>query len=372
MSIQTTLFNHLKNIPGWKTRRKIVAFAVDDYGNVRLHSNKAKKEITKEGLVLDSRFDLLDSLDTKGDYEQLFDTLGSVKDLNGNHAIFTTYALPCNVNFEDSMAKREYVPENLNITYERLSTEIEEYRGAFELMKEGINLRYIKPQFHGREHLNVNLFNTLIRENNPQMLINIRNFSMAKLPMHKDHPNVEFNQAFSFWKEEEVESHKFIIEDGLKQFEKVYGYKSMTFTPPAQKLHNDIFEYVQKLGLIGIDKERVSNRHWGEGKFQKERNYLGEQRHKQLVSIVRNCVFEPTVSGVNWIEYTLKQIEAAFFWNKPAIISSHRVNFCGNIDVKNREAGLINLKGLLCKIVDKWPEVEFISIDELVKEIKRC
>jgi hypothetical protein len=61
----------------------------------------------------------------------------------------------------------------------------------------------------------------------------------------------------------------------------------------------------------------------------------------------------------------MKQIDTAFRWNKPAIISSHRVNFCGHIDPKNREKGLETLKKLLQEIVVKWPNVEFMSADTL-------
>ena len=61
----------------------------------------------------------------------------------------------------------------------------------------------------------------------------------------------------------------------------------------------------------------------------------------------------------------MQQIEAAFRWNLPANISSHRVNFCGHIDPKNRETGLKALKELLDAIVKRWPEVEFMSSDQL-------
>jgi len=82
--------------------------------------------------------------------------------------------------------------------------------------------------------------------------------------------------------------------------------------------------------------------------------------------MVRNVVFEPTEDrGIDWVDFTLKQIKTAFRWNKPAIISSHRVNFCGHIDEKNREKGLKSLEGLLQEIVKKWPDVEFMSADEL-------
>lgn len=372
MNYTTSISNHFKNIPGWRTKRKYIAFAVDDYGNIRLHSERARAKLTESGVPLVSRFDLFDSLDTKGDFEELFNVLGSVKDSNNNHAIFTTYALPCNVNFEETIEKGEYVPEKLNVTYEKLSSQMTEYYGAFDLLRHGINMNFLRPQFHGREHLNVNLFNKLLLEANPQLLTNIKNLSLAKLPTHDDLPNLNFNQAFAFWREKDIDLHKVIIKDGLQLFEEVYGYRSMTFTPPAQKLHHDLFEYVYDLGLEGVDKERTTKRHLGEGKFKREWNHLGQQKRDQPITIVRNCVFEPTLPGLNWVEYTLKQIEAAFFWKKPAIISSHRVNFCGNIDVENREMGLKALKQLLQKIEKKWPEVEFISIDNLIKKMQKC
>jgi hypothetical protein len=88
--------------------------------------------------------------------------------------------------------------------------------------------------------------------------------------------------------------------------------------------------------------------------------------------MVRNVVSEPTeVRGINWVDFTMKQIETAFRWNKPAIISSHRVNFCGHIDENNRNVGLMALKNLLYEIVKKWPDVEFMSADELGECIKK-
>lgn len=86
------------------------------------------------------------------------------------------------------------------------------------------------------------------------------------------------------------------------------------------------------------------------------------------VTLVRNVVFEPTDErSIDWGAYTLKQIEAAFRWRQPAIISSHRVNFCGQINPQNRAQGLAALRTLLRKIVERWSEVEFVSIAELVR-----
>ena len=70
------------------------------------------------------------------------------------------------------------------------------------------------------------------------------------------------------------------------------------------------------------------------------------------------------------MDITLQQIAAAFKWNKPAIISSHRVNFAGGICKKNREAGLKELKLLLQTIVKRWPDVEFMSTASMLSKLK--
>jgi hypothetical protein len=62
----------------------------------------------------------------------------------------------------------------------------------------------------------------------------------------------------------------------------------------------------------------------------------------------------------------MKEIEAAFNLNKIAIISSHRVNFCGFISEKNRKNGLEALDTLLKMIKKVFPDVEFVSAEDLV------
>jgi len=53
--MKQALLNNIKNIYGWKTKRKIVVISVDDYGNVRLNSKKARKNMDKAGLKVLSR-----------------------------------------------------------------------------------------------------------------------------------------------------------------------------------------------------------------------------------------------------------------------------------------------------------------------------
>ena len=104
-------------------------------------------------------------LETRIDLEKLFSVLTSVKDQHGKSAVFTPYALPCNIDFE-AMADNgfnEYSYELLPETYEKLaSKDANAYKGTWGLWKEGIEQGILKPQFHGREHFNLNVFEELL------------------------------------------------------------------------------------------------------------------------------------------------------------------------------------------------------------------
>ena len=114
--------NNIKNIYGWKTSRKIVVISVDDYGNVRLDSTKARENMDKAGLKIFSHFDAYDALETRRDLEMLYEVLLSVKDKNGNNAVFTPFALPCNIDFEKMRESnyKNYFHETLPTTYRKV------------------------------------------------------------------------------------------------------------------------------------------------------------------------------------------------------------------------------------------------------------
>ncbi|MCA6422568.1 MAG: hypothetical protein IM568_07095 [Flavobacterium sp.] len=367
-SIIYTAFSNLKNSIGWKTKRKIIVFSVDDYGNVRLNSKSSRTNMDKAGMKVYSRFDALDTLETKQDLEQLYQVLDSVKDATGRNAVFTPFALPCNINFEkvadNGFQKYEY--ELLPETYSKLAKEQPEaYLGAWEKWQEGIQKGFLKPQFHGREHLNLAIFQDKLKNEDQQLLTALKNKSYTSISDDK-YPTMSSFAAFDFWEVSENENLKPILIDGLTQFETVFGYKSNYFTPPVFSIHNSLFATLKENGVDYLDLALLRKEHQGENRFKKSFNYTGKTTKEKLTIMVRNVVFEPTEDrGIDWVSFTMKQIETAFRWDKPAIISSHRVNFCGHIEESNREKGLKTLQELLEAIVNKWPDVEFMSADEL-------
>jgi len=373
-TLKSKLLLEAKNIIGWKTDRKLIVFSIDDYGNVRLNSAQARKNMDQAGMKIYSRFDALDALETTEDLEALYEVLTSVRDAKGRHAVFTPYALPCNIDFEtmESEGYKEYRFETLPITFEKLQEQQPNaYAGTWGLWKEGMTQGLMQPQFHGREHLNLRLFEEKLKAKDIQLLTALKNRSYTSIS-EEGFPTIYSTAAFDFWDSKENEAFKDIIKEGLKKFEHVFGYASDCFTPPVYSIHHSLFQTLEENGIRTIDLGLINKEHQGFNVYKTEWNYTGKIKPAGLKVVVRNVVYEPTDSrGVDWVAFTMKQIEAAFRWNRPAVISSHRVNFCGHIDVKNRVEGLESLKKLLAAIIKKWPEVEFISASELGKMITK-
>lgn len=364
---------NLKNIYGWRSKRKIIVFSVDDYGNVRLDSKKARENMDREGLKVYSRFDAYDTLENREDLEILFETLSSVKDAYGKNAVFTPFAVPCNIDFEKMASENyeQYHYELLPQTYEKKSAnDPQAYSGTWELWNDGITGGLMSPEFHGREHLNLKVLKEKLKERNAEVLVALKNRSYTSLS-GSGFPTIIYTAAFDF--SDITENYEFepIIKDGLNSFEKIFGKHSIHFTPPGGRENQIIHEFLNDNGVIFIDTPLIKKEHAGSGRYKTFINYTGKKNKYNMVYVVRNVVFEPTSNrGIDWVEYTLKQIDAAFRWHRIAFISSHRVNFCGHICKENRSLGINALKVLLNKICKKWPDVEFMSSRDALEYLK--
>lgn len=366
--MKQTLLNYIKNLRGYSTNRKLLVFSVDDYGNVRIDSKEALQKLEASGIKIDSRFDQFDTLETREDLDALFEVLTSVKDIHGNHAVITPFAVPCNIDFEKIIENdfQEYYYELLPTTFEKLaSNQPKAYEGAWTLLNQGIEAGIYKPQFHGREHLNLKVFREKLQSIDPLLITALKNRSYPNLG-YSGYPTISQMAAFDFWRFEENDTFNEIISDGLNAFEQVYGYRSTHFNPPGGRENPIIHKTLFDAGIKYLDTPLIKREHKGEGKYNRVINYTGKSNEFNQKFLVRNVVFEPTSgSSVDWVSYAFKQIEAAFRMQKPAIISSHRVNFCGHIDSQNRKKGIKDLKALLIKVANKWPDVEFLSANAL-------
>lgn len=361
--------DNLKNIWGWRTSRKIVVLSVDDYGNVRLDGRKARAALERAGMKELSRFDVLDSLETREDLEMLFDSLTSVRDKNHRHAVFSPFAVPCNIDFE-SIAENGwsgYEYETLPATFEKMSArDPRAYENTWKVWEEGLAAGLLVPQFHGREHLNLKVFEEKLAARDGELMTCLENRSYSRIS-DSGYPTIGCYTAFDFWDIEENRRFKEVVRDGLDAFECVFGYRAVQFNPPGGRENHLIHQSLCENGIRFIDSSLVKREHQGRGRYRRSLNWTGKSNGLGAVFCVRNVVFEPTDNrGFDWIGHALSQVEAAFRWNRPAIISSHRVNFCGHLSPENRKTGLAALRSLLKGITTRWPDSEFMSSTELM------
>lgn len=359
------LKNHIAQIPGPRIKGKYIAIESDDWGSLRVGTRIALKTLDKHGLFIDDPFVQLDTIASQRDLEYLFEVLTSIKDSTGNHPVITANTNVANPNFEKIRSS------DFNYYYYELFTETIKRLGdrgdPFRLWQEGFKKGFFIPQYHGREHLNVHSWMNALKANHKETRLAfdcgvyglITNTPFSK----KNH----YMAAYDFFHINETFLHEAIIRDGFNIFKKIFGYKPISFISPQYIWHFNHEATLQKLdiNLIQGQRKQIIPTE-GIMNYQTKFRYIGQKNKHGQIYNVRNCTFEPFLCNRDWINTCLRDIEIAFKWGKPAVISSHRINYCGSMSQRNRDNNLIQLKQLLNKIIVKWPDVQFISSDKLL------
>ena len=356
----------LTNIPGWRTNRKIVVFESDDWGSIRIPSSEIKKILLSIGYDIDRcHYMKYDSLASEDDLELLFDLLRSIKSGNGKSPIITANCLVANPDFRkiEENNFQEYYYEEIPNTFGRYP----KHKNVIKLWNDGNIENIFRLQSHGREHLNISRWMKDLRNRDSEVniLFNLNTFGLSKHISKRERGS--YLAAFDGGEKELIYDRSEIINDALKIFKKIFGYQSLSFISPNfiwdEEIEHSLFS--NGIKFIQSQRRRTVSGDYNSKRILK-RHYLGQENKYGQKYMVRNCEFEPSSnSNINWVDKCLKEINSAFIMKKPAIISTHRVNFVGFIDETNRDRNLKLFKTLLSEIVRKWAEVEFLSTDEL-------
>lgn len=357
-----SLKNLIINSFGIKTQRKIVIFLVDDYGTIRISSPQALQKLEQiEPNISNNRFNKYDALSSAEDLSSLFEVLTSVKDKNGNSAAFTPMTVVANPDFDliELNGYSEYKYETFFDTIERTYAS----NSIIELWLEGIEKNIFVPEFHGREHLNVRFWLEFLQKKDKNVIEAFKLKSIGVNPSHKTAKG--YMAAFDIKDKNHLKEVIEISSEGLQIFEDLFGYKSKFFTPSAL-IHNDgMHEELKKNSIEFIDMARQRIEPNLNGKYTKRFHYMGQKNSYGQRYITRNVMFEPNKDDKDCVSMAIRDIAVAFKYKKPAIISSHRVNFVGGKSELNRKKGLEDLKRLLENIVVRWPNVEFLTVRDL-------
>jgi hypothetical protein len=362
---------NLSNIPGWRTKRHIVVIESDDWGSVRMSSNEAYKELLARGIPVDNgHYTINDALESNEDLEQLYDTLSQFKDSTGRYPVVTGVNVVANPDFEKVKKNgfSEYIYEPFTETCKRYPC----HDRVHQLWLQGQDARLLVPIFHGREHLNSQFWLRALRSGSKSTLAALE-YSVTGIPRRGIDGELvpNFQAAFDIDTVEDLSYQKDVIRTGLDLFEKLYGRRAKYFVPTNGPFNNTLEESLFKSGIKYVNTGKKQQEPLGNGQYKVNTRFLGDVNKFGQIYLTRNCFFEPSANGFeasadwDWVDSCLHEIEIAFRWHKPATISSHRVNYIGWLHPENRENSLRQLKKLLTQIIKRWPDVEFLTSEEL-------
>ena len=356
--------SYARNLFGWCSNKKIIVIESDDWGSIRMPSKQAFEAINIRGLDSSGyslRYNQLDTLANKEDLSLLFESLSSFRDSQGNHPVITALSVLTNPDF-DKIRESEFDEYH----YEPFTKTLERYYGShtpFPLWTEGIKNKLFFPQFHGREHLNVAVWMKALKQNDVEARFA---FDQGLWGFNNTHPfGITYQAAFDLEYQNQLSLQAEIIKDGLRLFEQLFGYRASYFVPPNGPFNNQLEVSAASEGIRFMFAEKIQNEPLGEGKMKKRFHYPGQHNRLGQYYISRNCFFEQSEPGKDWVDSCLNDINMAFYFHKPAVISSHRVNYIGALDQTNRTKGLQQLRALLAKIIRTWPDVEFMTSVDL-------
>ncbi|MCK6611987.1 MAG: hypothetical protein L6Q78_13215 [Bacteroidia bacterium] len=355
---------HLSNIPGWRTNRKLVIFESDDWGSIRTRSKFDFNSMLEKGVNVDnSNFTRFDCLESDYDLERLYNLLSKFKDRGGNHPVFTPMCVVANPDFEkiSNAGFSDYFFESFEETCKRYPNS----NKVVELWNKGVKENLFVPEFHGREHLNALRWMRALQEKNPGVLTSFEHQSIGGSKF-KGEPIPEYLAAFDPQFEEDIEKFKQVLISGAEIFYKVLGYKPRHFVASNKPEPKELEETLSQIGVKYLIRYKLQQYPKGNGKTTKELNWLGRKNTHGQIVLTRNSGFEPSdISETDWVSTCLNDLATSFFWSKPAVISTHRVNYVSGIDQKNADSGLFALEKLLTEILRNWPDVEFVTSSSL-------
>jgi hypothetical protein len=177
--------------------------------------------------------------------------------------------------------------------------------------------------------------------------------------------------SLDFFSKEESISKSSILSDGIDIFKELFGFAPVSFIANCYIWHSSIEENLFTEGIRHIQGIPYQYSPFlsksGEKSYKRVFHYQGEKNRIGQTYFVRNVFFEPSIyNKIDSVNETMKRIEIAFRYGKPAVISTHRLNYIGSINERNQIDNLKSLKCLLSSIVRKWPDVQFIPTNKLL------
>jgi hypothetical protein len=347
-----------------------VVIESDDWGSTGVPSRDAVSKLEAEGIILNGyadRYLKFDGLESEEDLSILFDALTSVKDQWGKYPMFTALCVVSNPDFKKMREAdfEQYVGESANESARRLHGN----PSLTELWLNGKSENLFFPQFHGREHLNASAWMKAVRSGQPKTRFAFDHGTYGIDPLRFGESKVDYRAAFDIESMAELDFLREVISGGIRLFRDLLSFSPRYFVPTNGPFNLSLESSLKEHGIHYLTLDKLQKEPLGHGKYRMRFRYLGKRSANGLTCLSRNAAFEPGENREDVVDRCLCDMKRAFRWKKPVTISTHRVNYMGTLNEQNRTKGITLLKELLKKIVSHWPEVEFMTSEQLGKLI---
>jgi hypothetical protein len=333
----------------------------DDWGTIRMNSTAVYQSLSDAGYPLSlCPYTRNDALESNDDMELLLEVLSSVKDANNKPAVLTANWIAANPDFS-RIRDADYSA----YFFEPSVLTLQRYPNAdrvHQLQREGLHSGIFFPQFHGREHVHV--YRWLMELKNQNRLLQ-QAFDAEMISFNtSQNPGCEadYMDVYNAWNETDMNMSLQSIKEGLNMFKETWGYTSQTAIAPCYYWHPQHERMFSEMGVellqgMLVQKQPILQN----GSWRKKYHHTGQTNRIGQKYGVRNVMFEPSLTNDDSaVPNALKSTRKAFESYRPAIVSTHRLNYIGRIDPNNRDKGLMQLHEFLSGVVKEWPDVQFI------------
>jgi len=313
--------------------------------------------------------------ETVEDLDKLRDTLLSVTDAKGQPLVLTAYLNPAEPDFE-RISESEYTSYSYRYCYQNRPQVASRLR---ELHEAGL----VDIEFHGREHYNIPLWLSLLKEDRPGYRKACRD---GHIPWREGPGwDVEADPRLPFLRQSFLDASSYpagalsvdkqheMIASGLAMMEDELGVRPVVFTPPGYAYDTNTLSAMHLARIKFLDSSRAGIRFADdEGNLLKsgERWDYGVEI-AGIHGIARNVPFEP-YRGLGSLEKVLREAmvfaRRAILSKKPVVISSHRWNYVAAVN-PNRNRDLLLLKDIVNRISAEAPDIHFLGTADLVKHL---
>lgn len=349
-----------------KTSHKYLIIESDDWGSIRTPNSNVLKELEALGdNPYSEPFIRNDSLENADDLYRLFECLSQYSDSNGRKLAITANFAMANADFSEIKKTGRYCREPFYDTYAKYYGD----KQTLDIIRQGIATGLFKPQLHCLEHLRVNKWMEDFHKGKSDVVVALEKNMYGIGNSHTDDNRYGYMDAFNYSTNDDKDYISKSISTACNLFEKVFGYKSESFTASCYVWDSFFEKELIKNGIYHIQTgaRQILPRYSDNGKrYRKISHYTGEKNKLGQVYTVRNCEYEPSLSGnLNYhVNRCIESIEHSFAANSAAIISSHRFNFINSVNYGNGERGLHGLKTVMDWVMKNHPDVEFLTSDE--------